>query len=556
MAGESSSFWQLERVNRRRTLALVVKLILWLAAFGLALDFLFHNLRFSDGRLSGIPWITEAALLLAVVQALRANFGGADLVLGALDAHPISSDDPKNQAVIDVVHEMALAARIPTPRIDLIDDPSPNAFAIGRDPEHSAICVTQGLLDQMDREELQGVIGHEMAHIRDYDTQLTTMVTAMVGGFGVFRFIFGVPTIWKASGGGGILARIISRMLSREREYLADAAAVELTRNPTALIRALEQIAKTESPLRCATHGTAQLFIVDPFEVAGGATSYKEYINEITRIRLQPGKTQEQRDQEAGKFAINEYPRNMLAERISSHPPLGERIERLQALIHAAPGAAAASGVTDDQLRAKFTESALFVRNLASTDPDFIAKVMQAAVLVNAGYATRVWAPALPEALPGGGGLFQEMTEGTQIHRESTTRDPLAQKLREANLASAYDLLLSRNPVAQKLFESVLASTGALKSNEGGDLSLSPPSAADPVSGKGIDPADPAAGQEVLQREALAKMMGPIMASMRPKYTAPRPAAAERPGGSMAAYLFWFVIAFSAVAIIASFAIR
>src|SRR5208337_1460888 len=205
MAGESGSFWRLERVNRRRTAELVVKLILAFAVFGLGLDFLFHNLRFSDGRLSGIPWITETAMLLAVVQALRANFAGADLVLGALGAHPIGSDDPKNQAVIDVVHEMALAARIPEPRVEVIDDPSPNAFAVGRDPERSAICVTQGLLEQMDREELQGVIAHETAHIRDYDTQLTTMVTAMVGGFGVFRFIlrfiFGVPAIWKASGG-------------------------------------------------------------------------------------------------------------------------------------------------------------------------------------------------------------------------------------------------------------------------------------------------------------------------------------------------------------------
>ncbi|HKN00751.1 MAG TPA: M48 family metalloprotease, partial [Candidatus Binataceae bacterium] len=167
MAGESGSFWQLERVNRRRTWALVAKLILLLAAFGLGLDFRSHTVRFSDGRLSGFPWFTAAAMILAAAHASRAYFAGADLVLDALDADPISSDEPKNQAVIDVVREMALAARVPEPRIALIDDPSPNAFAVGRDPEHSVICVTQGLLDQMDREELQGVIGHEMAHIRN-----------------------------------------------------------------------------------------------------------------------------------------------------------------------------------------------------------------------------------------------------------------------------------------------------------------------------------------------------------------------------------------------------
>ena len=184
MAGESGGFRQLERVNRRRTWALVAKLILLLAVFGLGLDFLFHTVRFTDGRLSGVPWFTAVAVFLAVAQSLRVNFFGADLLLGALGAHPISSDQPKNQTVIDVVHEMALAARMPAPRVDVIDDPSPNAFAIGRDPEHSVICVTQGLLDQMDREELQGVIGHEMAHIRNCDTRLTTMVTAMFGGFG------------------------------------------------------------------------------------------------------------------------------------------------------------------------------------------------------------------------------------------------------------------------------------------------------------------------------------------------------------------------------------
>jgi len=106
-----------------------------------------------------MPWFMAAAIALAVAQALRANYVGAGLVVGALGAHPISFDDPKNQVVIDVVREMALAARIPAPRIDVIDDPSPNAFAIGRDPEHSVICVTQGFLDQMDREELQGMIG-------------------------------------------------------------------------------------------------------------------------------------------------------------------------------------------------------------------------------------------------------------------------------------------------------------------------------------------------------------------------------------------------------------
>jgi len=558
MAEESGSFWQLERDNRRRTLALVVKLILAVAVFGLGLDFLFHNVRFSDGRLSGVPWLAAAAVIVAAAQALRANFAGTDLVLDALDAHPISSDEPKNQTVIDVVREMALAARIPEPRIDVIDDPWPNAFAIGRDPEHSVICVTQGLLDQMDREELQGVIGHEMAHIRNCDIRLTTMVTAMVGGFGVFhRLVFG-PPVWKedSSASGGIVARVISIMLSREREYLADASAVEFTRNPTALIRALQHIAKTESPLRCATHGTAQLFIVDPFERADSGRSYKEFINGVTRIRLQPGKPQEQRDEEARIFATREYPRNVLVERISSHPPLGDRIARLQTLIGWVTSAAPASGVTEDQLRANFSTSVRFVRNLATTDPEVMAKVMQGALA-----------------------LVQEKISGTQIHREPTSRDPIEQRLYESNLASTGDL--NRDPITrpgwQEFYESTLAPTGDLqplrlranllesalasiskgdlKPKEGGESSLPPALATDPASGKGIDLPDSAA-EAAHEAEAIAKMLGPIAASMRANKDATQPVVAERATGTLGAFLFWIVIAISAGAIIAALATK
>ena len=558
MTGESGSFWKLERVNRRRTAALVVKLILWLGAFGLGLDFLFHNLRFNDGKLSGIPIFAAAAVVLAVARSMRAYFAGADIVLGALGAHPISADQPKNQVVIDVVNEMALAARMPHPRIDVIDDPSPNAFAIGRDPGHSVICVTQGLLDQMDREELQGVIGHEMAHIRNYDTRLTTMVTAMARGFGAFS------------------GRFISILLSREREYLADASAVEFTRNPKALLRALQQIAKTESPLRCATPGTAQLFIVDPLLSAsgGGGRSYNEFINEITRIRSQSDKTEEQRDAEASNFAAHEYPRNSVLEKISSHPPLRDRIARLQALAGEAP--AQASAISDEQVKAKFKESALFVRNVAMTDPEVLAKTMQSALM-----ASSV-----------GRQFLQGMAGVAPTDPESTQRDPAEQKLYQANLASTGDL--TPDQLEQKLYEANLASTGDLHrspspaqmrdelhqaagedfdpsrfslrgqvfgsalaafrdsmQNAGGVSSSNP----DPASGERIGASDPAS-QEDLEREALAKFLAPVAASMQPKKVVTPPASAERPSGSLGVYLLWFVIAFSAAAIVASFAIR
>ena len=479
--GQFGSFREFERVSRRRTLALVAKLILVLAALGLGFDFIFHNLRFRDGRLFGFPWFAATAILFGSVRALRANFSGADLVMRAMGARPIVTDDPKNSVVINVVREMALAARIPAPRIEVIDDPSPNAFAIGRDPAHSAICVTQGLLDQMDREELQGVIAHEMAHIRNCDIRLTTMVTVMLSGFGV------------------LASRIASMLLVREREYLADASAVEFTRNPTALLRALEQIARTESPLRCATRGTAQLFIVDPFQRADSGRSYEQFINEITRIRLQSAKTQEQRDAEARSFVEHEYPRNF--EAISSHPPLRDRIARLQALAGTTP-ARPATELTADQLRANWSESVKFVTHLATTDPEVMANAMQSVLL----------------ATETGRSLLQQKIGGIQIRVKTTTRDGIEEKVYDSNLASE-DLKLEQS------------------------------------SGTEIGAQDSIAQTE-LGREALVKILGTVTASMHPPKAVTLPAAAQRPSGSRGMLLFWLVIAVSAGTVVAALAIR
>ena len=126
---------------------------------------MFGDLRIVNGRLSGVPILTIAALLIGSIQAVLSYYGGAALVLASVHARELTADSPKHQMVLDVVREMALAARMPVPRGYIIDDPAPNAFATGRDPAHSVICVTSGLVDEMDREELQGVLGHEMAHV-------------------------------------------------------------------------------------------------------------------------------------------------------------------------------------------------------------------------------------------------------------------------------------------------------------------------------------------------------------------------------------------------------
>ena len=341
MAAPHDSFWQLERTNRRETVLLVAVFIVLFTALGCGLDFVFGNLRIIDGHLSGTPVLTVLALVIGSFQSVLSYFGGAALVLASVHARPLQADSPKEQTVLDVVGEMALAARMPVPRAYIIDDAAPNAFATGRDPQHSVICVTRGLVDEMDREELQGVIGHEMAHVRDYDIRTMMMIAVLVGGIAmladfVYRWAwfggFGAGGGGRGdrdnSNGGGnagaliavavfilaalapIFSQLLAMAVSRQREYLSDAASVEFTRNPRALLRALEHLAQTESPLKNASRGTAHLFIVNPLEAAG--------------------------DDGEGFFA------NLL----SSHPPLSKRIARLRALAGEGGAATAAPAPT------------------------------------------------------------------------------------------------------------------------------------------------------------------------------------------------------------------
>ena len=145
MGQERDTFWQLERSNRRKTVELVLVFILVYCLAGTALDFVLHTLRIVNHQLIGFPKLTIAATVIALAQALRAYYGGSSVLLGAVAAHDLEPDSPKSKMVADVVDEMALSARIPRPRLCVIEDPAPNAFAAGRDPAHSVICVTRGL---------------------------------------------------------------------------------------------------------------------------------------------------------------------------------------------------------------------------------------------------------------------------------------------------------------------------------------------------------------------------------------------------------------------------
>jgi len=247
-----------------------------------------------------VPIGSIAALAVGSVSAFVSYAGGEKAVLLSTRAVPVAdllrsatdADALKLRQLDNVVDEMAIAAGLPKPPVYIVPDPDPNAFATGRGPGRSSIAVTRGLLDSLDREELQGVIGHEMSHIRNLDVRLMTIVAALVGGVALLSDWARRGMWWGGarsrrrgdgdSGGGGIagivffavwivaiilapvLAQLLAMMVSRQREYLADASGAELTRNPIGLAHALEKIDAASAPTRAINRGSAHLCIADP----------------------------------------------------------------------------------------------------------------------------------------------------------------------------------------------------------------------------------------------------------------------------------------------------
>jgi heat shock protein HtpX len=251
------------------------------------------------------------------ISAIGSYYGGDQLVLSTSHAQEVTAGQAPQ--LFNVVNEMAIAAGIPMPKVYIIDDPSPNAFATGRDPQHSSIAVTTGLLQKMNREELQGVLGHEMSHIRNYDIRFTLIVGVLVGSIALLAQFFLRYTFWfgggrsrdnDRGGGGGlaivllvvgivmaILAPIFSAFVqmavSRQREYLADASSVELTRNPHGLESALAKLASDKESLAVANGATQHLYIVNPLKKLGGGaalfSTHPPIVDRINRLRQLTG---------------------------------------------------------------------------------------------------------------------------------------------------------------------------------------------------------------------------------------------------------------------------
>jgi heat shock protein HtpX len=331
----SGNLFQQQEANRRRTTWLVIGFVLFFAWLGFGGDFIVAGFTAGaePGRYHhGFPWIGFALTALGGGLAAYAYRTGPEKVLWATGARQVET--PRTDAerrLVNVVEEMAIAAALPRPRIWIVPDADPNAFATGQDPQRANVAVTQGLLDSLNRDELQAVIAHELGHIKSYDTRLMTTLAALVGAValisdGMARSIFrgGVRAGGEGGGRGGrgknaeglllvllavwliswLLAPLITRLLalgvSRKREYLADALGAQFTRNPLALAAALERIEHAHAATTAIKRGAAHLCIADPL-----------------------GRRLDNRE-------------GWLADVLATHPPMGKRIARLKGMGYAA----------------------------------------------------------------------------------------------------------------------------------------------------------------------------------------------------------------------------
>jgi len=294
--------------NKRKTLVLLFVSFLLLAAVGYVIGYIY-----------GTPWVGLAiAVGIALVLQIGAYYSGDKIVLASARARAVTPEDEPR--LHNIVEGLAIAAGVPKPAVYVVPEQSPNAFATGRDPEHSSVAVTQGLLDTMNRVELEGVLGHELSHVVDRDILYGTIVATVIGAIVLLSEFFLRSWWWggfggrrsdRGNGNGGVvelvvfavgfallilaplLGQLIRLAVSRNREYLADAQGAMLTRYPPGLISALKKIQDAPHAMRSANNATAHLWFEQPSRVQGPQTGRMEKL-------------------------------------FSTHPPIEERIRRLE----------------------------------------------------------------------------------------------------------------------------------------------------------------------------------------------------------------------------------
>lgn len=272
--------FELIRSNKRRSIALIGGFIVILSLVGAAVGVLLGY------GLQG----TVAALLIAGALAFASYWKSDAIALSVSRAKP--ADPQQYQRLHNLVEGLCIASGLPKPRVYIVEDPAPNAFATGRDPKHAAIAVTTGLLEKMNRVELEGVVAHELSHIRNYDILVSTLAVTLVGSVALLSN-FAVRAMWWNGGrvprsgdrdGGGnplalvgfvfiiiapLLAKAMQASVSRQRETLADVSACQMTRYPPGLISALEKLRDDGTVTHSATTATAHMWIEQPMSGVG-----------------------------------------------------------------------------------------------------------------------------------------------------------------------------------------------------------------------------------------------------------------------------------------------
>jgi heat shock protein HtpX len=269
-------YHQIARNKRNSVIVIIGFLAVWLIA-GLIIGELAYG---SSGAIAGAIILA----LLGVAAAMFSYYFGSATVLAAVGAQ--EADPRQFQQLYNIVQTLAIGDGLPEPKVYIINDPSPNAFATGRDPGHAAVTVTTGLLQMMNREELEGVLAHEMSHIKNFDVRLLLVVTTMIGlaaliasmyWNGAWRIrsrddravlvVFAIGIIFTLI--AFLVGPLMQLALSRQRESLADVSGVDLTRNPTGLISALKKIAQNDKPPEKFNHAVAAMMIDNPTEHHG-----------------------------------------------------------------------------------------------------------------------------------------------------------------------------------------------------------------------------------------------------------------------------------------------
>ena len=265
--------------NKRNSVFLIAIFLAFVAVFGYVIGYAWIGDPIS--ALFGLV----LAFVVGTISGLVSYYAGERIVLAASRAREVTHDEAPQ--LFNVVEEMAIAGGLPMPKVYIIEDSAPNAFATGRDPEHASVAVTSGLLEKLNRDELQGVIAHEMSHVGNFDIRYAMLVGILVGTTVLISDFF-LRGLWFGGGrrreGSGqaqiimiivavvlailapIFARLLQLSISRQREYLADATAVKFTRNPKGLADALQKISGDREVLEAANRATAHLYIVNPIK--------------------------------------------------------------------------------------------------------------------------------------------------------------------------------------------------------------------------------------------------------------------------------------------------